>query len=454
MSLNSDEKIKNKLRENEHLRKLDDYQNSQMSSLKAISNRPIPLLLGLLTLWIVGCTWLYRINCCMNPATLSPLLIQDGLTNVSAADESIRFEKASSMPTIVPKVKQQLEKAVEYLNTHPDKVLIVTGKQRENDKDTLATLATQRAENMKAELIKWGATADYIIPKGEASRLLIPIKDTVYGSMKFAIKTIPGRFMMFSADGLNVNVSDNLAFNKNSAEIIKPISDSIRIAGASMAAYLKANPNQQLRIKGWSGNSENGRMLDRIGNLRAENLRKWWISMGVPANQIIVEQNDDQEDLIFIGEKLYGGATYSLGGVPTEMNKTTAKTNTGEAKNANNSANKLANAPTSVTIYFDYNSDIANISESDRKALATYIQYLNENKDKKVQLSGYTDDKGSIQYNLALSGRRAANIQKYLNKKGIGNNQTTIKKMGILKSTDTGEAARAKSRKVELSILR
>ena len=448
MSLNSDEIIKNKLRENKHLRKLDDYQESQMAGLKAITHKPIPLLLGLLTLWIVGCTWLYRINCCMNPATLSPLLIQDGIKNVAAADESIRFEAASMVPTILPKVKAELEKAANYLAEHPDKVLVITGKQRKDDKDSLAM---QRAENMKAELVKWGATADYLIPKGTISDFLIPVKDTVYGSMNFAIKTIPSRFLAFSAEGLDAKALDNLAFNKNSAEILQPISDEVKAVGASMAAYLKANPNQKLSIKGWSGKSETGDDLDRIGNRRAESLRKWWISMGVPANQVIIEQDDSQKDLIFIGQKLYGGADYSLGGIPTEMNKTTASTNVD--KNPNGSANKLAKAPTSVTIYFDYDSDIGKINDSDRKALATYIQYLNENKGKKVQLSGYTDNKGSAQYNLALSGRRAANIQGYLNRKGVGNGQTTIKRMGILEST-ASEADKAKSRKVELSIIK
>lgn len=449
MSLNSDEIIKNKLRENKHLRKLDDYQESQMAALKAITHKPIPLLLGLLTLWIVGCTWLYRINCCMNPATLSPLLIQDGLKSVAAADESIRFEAASVVPTVLPKVKAELEKAATYLVENPDKVLVITGKQRKDDNDSLAM---QRAEYMKAELVKWGAPADYLITEGTTSSLLIPIKDTVYGSMNFAIKTIPSRFLAFSAEGLDAKALDNLAFNKNSADILQPISDEVKAVGASMAAYLKANPNQQLRIKGWSGKSE-GEDLDRIGNRRAENLRKWWISMGAPAGQVIVEQDDSQKDLIFIGQKLYGGADYSLGEIPTEMNKTTAATDIDKDKNSNSSASKLAKAPTSVTIYFDYNSDIGKISEEDRKALATYIQYLNENKNKKVQLSGYTDDKGSVQYNLALSGRRAANIQSYLNKKGVGNGQTAIKKMGILKSANS-EADKAKSRKVELSIVK
>lgn len=75
-------------------------------------------------------------------------------------------------------------------------------------------------------------------------------------------------------------------------------------------------------------------------------------------------------------------------------------------------------------IFFDFDrSDLRTVS---REKLRTLADILQENPTYKVQLIGHTDGKGSDEYNIALSQRRANSAQKYLNNLGIAQNRISI----------------------------
>lgn len=77
-------------------------------------------------------------------------------------------------------------------------------------------------------------------------------------------------------------------------------------------------------------------------------------------------------------------------------------------------------------------------------------------KDKlKLAINGYTDSKGTEEYNLELSRKRALAVYNYLISKGINKEQLTYSYFGesnALKSNKTGRK-RAKNRRVELQII-
>jgi peptidoglycan-associated lipoprotein len=85
--------------------------------------------------------------------------------------------------------------------------------------------------------------------------------------------------------------------------------------------------------------------------------------------------------------------------------------------------------PLSVRVfYFEYNS--AELSESDRDALATHARLLNERRDVMVVLEGHADERGSREYNLALGERRAKVIERVLTLQGVSPQQLQVISFG------------------------
>lgn len=91
------------------------------------------------------------------------------------------------------------------------------------------------------------------------------------------------------------------------------------------------------------------------------------------------------------------------------------------AVNNTNTTNK-GNEPSIVApefkpILFDYAKSL--LREEAIKELDAIYTYLAENKNAKLEIYGHTDSKGTDQYNLGLSQRRAGAAKKYFSDKGI-----------------------------------
>jgi outer membrane protein OmpA-like peptidoglycan-associated protein len=74
----------------------------------------------------------------------------------------------------------------------------------------------------------------------------------------------------------------------------------------------------------------------------------------------------------------------------------------------------------------------------------------------KLQIIGHTDNKGSEEYNLDLSTRRANSVKKYLISKGVNQDIITSEGKGETEPIDTNdtEQGREKNRRVEFIIIK
>ncbi len=99
------------------------------------------------------------------------------------------------------------------------------------------------------------------------------------------------------------------------------------------------------------------------------------------------------------------------------------------------------------TVHFSY--DDASISSEARKTLASNAEWIKNNSSATVQVEGHTDERGSVEYNLALGERRAKAVKNYLQSLGISANRLTIISYGKEKPLDTSntEAGMAKNRR-------
>jgi outer membrane protein OmpA-like peptidoglycan-associated protein len=72
-------------------------------------------------------------------------------------------------------------------------------------------------------------------------------------------------------------------------------------------------------------------------------------------------------------------------------------------------------------IFFDF--DKATLRSISKVELAKLFKLLNKNKELVVEISAHTDSKGSDEYNIKLSQRRAQSVVDYLIDKGISKSQ-------------------------------
>ncbi|NIX14434.1 MAG: DUF4892 domain-containing protein [Candidatus Dadabacteria bacterium] len=102
-------------------------------------------------------------------------------------------------------------------------------------------------------------------------------------------------------------------------------------------------------------------------------------------------------------------------------------------------------------IYFDF--DKANIKPESEKSLSEIAKLLTSNPPLNVFIVGHTDNKGSFDYNINLSQKRAeAVVTKLTDSYGIDGSRITPKGVGMLapKTSNSTQDGRAKNRRVEL----
>ena len=88
------------------------------------------------------------------------------------------------------------------------------------------------------------------------------------------------------------------------------------------------------------------------------------------------------------------------------------------------------------TVYFDYSS--AAITGSTRDTLNGNAEYLKTNAGVKVQVEGHCDERGSVQFNLALGEKRAKSVRDYLVSQGISSSRISIISLGKEKPVSFG----------------
>jgi outer membrane protein OmpA-like peptidoglycan-associated protein len=110
-----------------------------------------------------------------------------------------------------------------------------------------------------------------------------------------------------------------------------------------------------------------------------------------------------------------------------------------------------------VTIYFDF--DKSNIMQRGAEQLDSIYNVLTENPSYTLQVSGYTDGKGSVEYNKKLSDKRAKSCADYLIEKGIDPSRISFESFGsccpvemeLINGRDNSEG-RSKNRRALINI--
>ncbi len=101
-------------------------------------------------------------------------------------------------------------------------------------------------------------------------------------------------------------------------------------------------------------------------------------------------------------------------------------------------------------IYFDYDS--STVHPEDVEIVNAHAKYLADNPSAKVRLEGHADERGSREYNIALSERRALSVKRLMLFQGMKPDQAEVVAYGEERPVEFGhnEAAWSKNRRVEI----
>jgi peptidoglycan-associated lipoprotein len=115
-------------------------------------------------------------------------------------------------------------------------------------------------------------------------------------------------------------------------------------------------------------------------------------------------------------------------------------------------ATARARAVLEEIVYFDF--DESTIRSDAQEALARKVPILRANPNVRLRVVGHTDERGSVEYNLALGMRRANAVRDYLTGFGIEAGRFDTVSMGEDMPLDPGsnEAAWARNRRAEFTV--
>lgn len=102
-------------------------------------------------------------------------------------------------------------------------------------------------------------------------------------------------------------------------------------------------------------------------------------------------------------------------------------------------------------IYFAFDSNT--VPAAAFETLRAHATYLKNNANAKVRLEGHADERGTREYNVALSERRSKAVEKFLRVQGVSASQIEVVSYGEEKPAAFGHAEMdwAKNRRVELN---
>ncbi len=103
-------------------------------------------------------------------------------------------------------------------------------------------------------------------------------------------------------------------------------------------------------------------------------------------------------------------------------------------------------------VYFAYDSSVLN--DTAQSTLRSGADWLRQNQASRVLIEGHCDERGTVEYNLALGDRRAESAKRFLMSLGIDGSRLTTVSYGEERPLDSGgsETSWAKNRRAQFVI--
>ncbi|MBP7821902.1 MAG: OmpA family protein [Saprospiraceae bacterium] len=237
-------------------------------------------------------------------------------------------------------------------------------------------------------------------------------------------------------DSLVLSGYDQFSFPSTAVEP-SPLSQNNNDFLTATSNYLKANPQKMLTITGayrTSEANEKSGFFENLGAARAAAVRNLLVKAGIPEDRILIDykevaDSDFSETLMFnVSDKLTNAAAPATNQfVFTNMTFSDAN--------------------------FESNSAVFKPSPQFEAYADSVVTYIKLNPNKKLAITGHTDNVGADAANMSLGKRRAVAVRSYFIDKGVKGQIATDSKGELqpMASNDT-EEGRSKNRRVNIRI--
>lgn len=296
--------------------------------------QPLPLLFGLLGLYIIGSSfWYANSSCCMGAAAATsavsdaatgaaatsaaaPVVAEKAATVVSNANglafiddanafnvytgDDLRFNPSEfNYIPLTDSLQIVHQAAAAYLEEHPERTLTIVGKYEaeENNTSILASLGLARANQLKNLLLDNGAAENQIMIDDELVTELEKSGTTFH-------KAITYRFSETTTSS-DTNVGDLeerlranpilLYFNTNAKQL--DLTAEQRSYFADLINYLNKNPSATVMTIGHTDNEGEERMNTYISRKRSQFVREHLINNGIRPEQVVAKYEGPNEPI-------------------------------------------------------------------------------------------------------------------------------------------------------------
>jgi len=209
-----------------------------------------------------------------------------------------------------------------------------------------------------------------------------------------------------------------------------------------IAAYLKNNPDKNLKITGFFRPSEEGMqngIYENLGLARANVVKDLLIQRGIDKERLFLDYNSATEDLST-------PLDFSLfSAIPTESDATDGEKLTTARYSFDNMVFSDANFESSSAV-FKPSQAFINWADSVK-------EYFERNPNQTLQIIGHTDKTGSDRFNKGLGAERAKAAKAYFQKQGV-EVEITTSSMGEKQpiATNRTKQGRQRNRRVNFII--
>jgi OmpA-OmpF porin, OOP family len=194
---------------------------------------------------------------------------------------------------------------------------------------------------------------------------------------------------------------DNLRFAKSGSTPV--FSTEVTKILDSLSVYAKNHPGKTITVTGhYKADERNNSSFDNLGLARADELKKWLVNKGLPDKNIITQSQLDDGLIFSPADTLVGGISLAFHNISLPVQES-VKDDLFEPR----------------TVYFNTGKNTLSINADLKNYLEKVKEYLQNHADKKLSVTGYTDNAGDAEKNMQLSARRAAFVKDELIKKGI-----------------------------------
>lgn len=371
---------------------------------------------------------------------LPDFVVKDGDKIIIKTNEKFQYAQSASEPKMNGEIQKGLDGLAAYLKQNPTKELQIMGFYGKNEKNNsiFDDLGLARATHLQEILKKAKVPASQI----SAVSKLLPTdvgQNGLEGGIDMQINTkktantptTNSQLVIKDGTKMIVQANENFYIHQSKAQV--DVTPLLEHSLTELADYVKQQKERQLKIVGhYAPTEKNPTPIKNLGMARANEIQKKLLALGVEESQIVLEGKANGK-VKFMDEKHEGGLHFFF-----EINKNLAK--------------DLEVKPR--ILYFASGNANLDVSDELRAYFGNVKTYLEQDKAKKVILTGHTDDEGQKIANDALGLQRAKTVKGQLEKIGIAKNRIVTQSKGETKPIESNktEKGRQKNRRVEMII--